>query len=45
MTEAIDNGHRIDVVCCDFMKAFDKVSHKRLLKILKYFSLPDKVID
>ena len=27
------------------MKAFDKVSHKRLVKILKYYSLPLKVID
>ena len=27
------------------MKAFDKVSHKRLIKILKYYSLPLKVID
>ena len=27
------------------MKAFDKVSHKRLVKILKYYSLPVKVID
>ena len=34
--EAIDNGHYIDVVYCDFMKAFDKVSHKWLLKILKH---------
>ena len=27
------------------MKAFDKVSHKRLVKILKYYCLPAKVID
>ena len=27
------------------MKVFDKVSHKRLIKILKYYSLPLKVID
>ena len=26
------------------MKAFDKVSHKGLVKILKYYSLPVKVI-
>ena len=44
-TEAINNGLCIDVVYCDFMKAFDKVSHKRLIKILKYYSLPLKVID
>ena len=43
-TEAINNGHYINAVYCDFMKAFDKVSHKELLKILKY-SVPVKVID
>ena len=37
--EAINNGHCIDVLYCDFMKAFDKVSHKLLI------SLPLKVID
>ena len=26
-TEAIDNGFSIDVIYCDFMKAFDKVKH------------------
>ena len=31
-TEAIDNGFYVDVIYCDFMKAFDKVPHKRLLK-------------
>ena len=45
LTEPINNGHYIDVVYCDFMKAFDKVSHKRLLKILKYYSLSVKVIN
>ena len=44
-TEAINNGYYIDVVYYDFTKAFHKVSHKRLVKILKYYSLPVKVID
>ena len=43
--EAIDNSHCIDVVHCDFVKAFDNVSYKRLVKILKYYSLPVKLID
>ena len=42
--EAIDNGHYNDVVYWDFVEAFDEVSHKRLVKILKYYSLPVKVI-
>ena len=32
--EAADKGFYVDVIYCDFMKAFDKVPHKRLLKVL-----------
>ena len=31
-TEILDNGGSIDSVYMDFMKAFDKVPHKRLIK-------------
>ena len=44
-TEAIDNGFYVDVIYCDFMKAFDKVPHKRLLKVLKYCCIPSKIVD
>ena len=27
------------------MKAFDKVPHKRLLKVLKYYSIPSNIVD
>ena len=30
-TEMIDQGGSLDIIYCDFMKAFDKVPHKRLL--------------
>ena len=30
-TEVIDLGGQIDCIFCDFMKAFDKVPHRRLL--------------
>ena len=30
-TEILDNGGSIDSVYMDFMKAFDKVPHKRLI--------------
>ena len=36
-TRIIDEGGNIDVLYCDFMKAFDKVPHKRLVyKVSKY---------
>ena len=35
MTEIIDRGNSVDVIYLDFAKAFDKVSHKRLLKKLE----------
>ena len=36
-TEIIDQGGTLDVIYCDFMKAFDKVPHKRLVhKVSKY---------
>ena len=34
-TELIDQGSNIGVAYMDFMKAFDKVSHSRLMKKLK----------
>ena len=44
-TEAIDNGFYVDVIYCDFMKAFDKVPWKHLLKVLKYYCIPSKIVD
>jgi hypothetical protein len=39
-TEILDEGGCIDVAYCDFMKAFDKVPHRRLLhKLQMYGSL------
>ena len=43
--EAIDNGFYVDVIYCNFMKAFDKVPQKRLLKVLKYYCIPSKIVD
>ncbi len=36
-TEILDSGGSIDVAYCDYMKAFDKVSHRRLLHKLKMY--------
>ena len=36
-TEILDQGGSLDTIYCDFMKAFDKVPHRRLIhKISKY---------
>ena len=44
-TEAINNGFYVDIIYCDFIKAFDKVPHKRLLKALKHYCIPSKIVD
>ena len=33
-TDSLDAGNEIDVACCDFMKAFDNVSHRLLTLLL-----------
>lgn len=44
-TAIIDNGGEIDVIYMDFMKAFDKVPHKRLLKKLIGYGVSQKVVN
>ena len=43
-TEALDNGFEVDVVYTDFEKAFDKVSHRKLLYKLDYYRVNKKII-
>lgn len=38
-TEILDEGGCIDVAYCDFMKAFDKVCHRRLVHKLKQYNI------
>ncbi|VDI66754.1 Hypothetical predicted protein, partial [Mytilus galloprovincialis] len=38
-TEAIDNGYEIDCIYTDFMKAFDTVPHRRLVKKIENFGI------
>ena len=35
----------MDVAYCDFMKAFDKVSHRKLIHNLKKYNLGEKYIN
>ena len=44
-TETVDNEFYVDVIYCDFMKAFDKVLHKRLLKVFKYYCITSEIVD
>jgi len=42
-TEILDQGGEVDVVYCDFQKAFDKVPHRRLLSKTKNYGIRGKV--
>lgn len=42
-TKAIDEGNEIDIVYMDFQKAFDKVSHQRLLSKLHRYGISGKL--
>jgi hypothetical protein len=43
-TEILDNGGQINSIYMDFMKAFDKVPHKRLVKKLYRYGISEQVI-
>ena len=45
LAESIQGGGQVDVVIMDFTKAFDKVSHQRLLYKLKGFGVNPQVHD
>ena len=44
-TTILDNGGSIDVTYFDFMKAFDKVSHNRLILKLKSYGIGGVLLD
>ena len=44
-TEILDRGVAVDVIYCDFQKAFDTVPHKRLIKLLSYYGICDPVLS
>jgi hypothetical protein len=41
----LDKGGMIDVIYCDFMKAFDKVPHKRLIKKLTAYGIEGNLLN
>jgi hypothetical protein len=44
-TKILDNGGSIDSVYMDFMKAFDKVPHKRLIQKMERYGINNKTIN
>jgi len=43
-TEYLESGGQINVIYADFEKAFDKVSHKFLIRKLHYYKVNESVI-
>ena len=43
-TKIIDEGGDVDVVYCDFQKAFDKVPHKRLISVLQHYGVDNCIV-
>ena len=42
--ETLDKGGNVDVVYCDFLKASDKVPHRRLIQKLEYYGVKNPVL-
>ena len=43
-TKIIDDGKAVDVIFCDFQKAFDTVPHKNLLEVLSYYGVDGVIL-
>ena len=44
-TRALDNGHAIDTIYLDFMKAFDTVPHRRLIGKLESIGIHGQIVS
>ena len=43
-TEILDEGGWVDVIYCDFRKAFDTVPHRRLLTVMRHYGVENPVL-
>ena len=44
-TEILDRGGAIDVIYCDFQKAFDTVAHNHLMDVLCHYGIKDPILS
>ena len=44
-TEIMDRGGVIDLIYCDFRKAFDTVPHNRLMNVLGHYGITDPILS
>ena len=44
-TEISNRGDAIDVIYCDFQKAFDTVAHNRLMDVLCHYGIKDPILS
>ena len=44
-TKLLDDGTPVDIIYCDFRKAFDRVSHKHLIRKLSAYGLRNRVLE
>ena len=43
-TDILDKGREIEAIYCDFMKAFDKVPHKKLIHRINKYGIKGNVL-
>ena len=44
-SKILDSGGTVDAIYCDFQKAFDTVSHDRLMHLLAFYGLPNPILS
>ena len=45
LTKLVDEGHSVDIIYCDFAKAFDKVPVQRLLIKMEAHGITGKMLE
>ena len=45
LSDILDRGGVMDIIYCDFMKAFDTVPHQRLIALLIHYGIEDPILS